>query len=183
MILLTFMTIQLDYGLQISQFFSSVGSLALTFHFVDQLALVSGGRPRHTLNVLGTRSTRLCLEKPLDKLDCCLSAEKHARMVLATEAREGPNTQDGTEHLTAVSRPLFEGMTATFHPTLYSGEVARLFRMMAYSTGSSNKRGLVILCFSSHPAYSSCTRPPTLACHCLVQDRNSDVIAEHHVFC
>ena len=59
-------------------------------------------------------------------------------MVLATAAREGPNTQDGTEHLTAVSRPLFEGMTATFHPTLYSGKVARLFRMMAYSTGSSN---------------------------------------------
>ena len=47
--LLTFMTIQLNYGLQISQFFSSVGSLALTFRFVDQLALVSGGRPRHTL--------------------------------------------------------------------------------------------------------------------------------------
>ena len=44
-IMLTFMTIQLDYGLQISQFFSSVESLALTFHFVDQLALVSGGRP------------------------------------------------------------------------------------------------------------------------------------------
>ena len=81
---------------------------------VDQFALVSGGRaPSHTFVVLGTRSTRLCLENPLDKLDCCLSAEKHAPMVLATEAREGPNTRDGTEHLTAVSRPLFEGITAT----------------------------------------------------------------------
>ena len=44
-------------------------------------------------------------------------------------------------------------------------------------------KGLVILCFSSHPAYSSCTRSPTLVCHCLVQGRNSDVIAEHHMFC
>ena len=59
-------------------------------------------------------------------------------MVLATEAREGPNTQDGTEHLTAVSRPLFEGMTSTFHPTLYSGEVARLCLAMCWRFSNTN---------------------------------------------
>ena len=42
--------------------------------------------------VLGTRSTRLCLEKPLDKFGRSPSAVTHGRMVFAMEAREGPNT-------------------------------------------------------------------------------------------
>ena len=53
--------------------------------------------------VLGTRSTRLCSEKPLDKFGRSPSAETHGRMVFAMEAREGPNTQDGTKHLMAVN--------------------------------------------------------------------------------
>ena len=70
------------------------------------------------------RRCGLCLEKPLDKLRCCLSAETHARMVLAMEAREGPITQDGTGHLMTVSRLLFEGTIATCHPSGIAGEVA-----------------------------------------------------------
>ena len=54
----------------------------------------------------------------------CLSAETHARMVLAVETREGPNTQHGTEHLMAVSRFLFEGIMTTFHQTCITGEVS-----------------------------------------------------------
>ena len=66
--------------------------------------------------MLGTRSTRLCLVKPLHKLDCCLSAEKHARMVLATEVREGPSIQDRVEHLMEVSSHLLDDMIATRRP-------------------------------------------------------------------
>ena len=54
-------------------------------------------------------------EKPLDKLGCCLSAETHARMVFAMEAREGPPTQDRAEDVVVVSRLLFEGTIATCH--------------------------------------------------------------------
>ena len=61
------------------------------------------------------RRCGLCLEKPLDKLGCCLSAETHARMVFAMEAREGPTTQDRAEDVVAVSRLLFEGTIATCH--------------------------------------------------------------------
>ena len=59
------------------------------------------------------RRCGLCLEKPLVKLGCCLSAETHARMVMAMEAREGPTTQDRAEDVVAVSRLLFEGTIAT----------------------------------------------------------------------
>ena len=45
-------------------------------------------------------------------------------MVFAMEAREGPTTQDGTGHLMAVSRLLFEGTIATCHPSGIAGEVA-----------------------------------------------------------
>ena len=50
------------------------------------------------LVVLGTRSTTLCSEKPLDKFGRSPSAETHGRVVFAMEAREGPNT-----HLMAVN--------------------------------------------------------------------------------
>ena len=61
------------------------------------------------------RRCGLCLERPLDKLGCCLSAETHARMVFAMEAHEGPTTQDRAEDVVAVSRLLFEGTIATCH--------------------------------------------------------------------
>ena len=64
------------------------------------------------------------LEKPLDKRGCCLSAETDARMELTMESREGPTTQDGTGHLMAVSRLLFEGTMATCHPSSIPDEVA-----------------------------------------------------------
>ena len=48
--------------------------------------------------VLGTRSTTLCSEKPLDKFGRSPSAETHGHVVFAMEAREGPNT-----HLMAVN--------------------------------------------------------------------------------
>ena len=44
-------------------------------------------------------------------------------MMLAMEARVGPTTQDGTGHLMAVSRLLFEGTLATCHPSGIAGEV------------------------------------------------------------
>ena len=61
------------------------------------------------------RRCGLCLEKPLHKLGCCLSAETHARMVFALEAREGPTTQDRAEDVVAVSSLLFE---APLPPTI-----------------------------------------------------------------
>ena len=43
------------------------------------------------------------LEIDLDKFGRSPSAETHGRVVVAMEAREGPNTQDGTKHLMAVN--------------------------------------------------------------------------------
>ena len=77
---------------------------------VGRLVFVARGRP-------------LSQEKPLDKLCCCHSAETNACMMLAMEARVGPTTQDGTGHLMAVSRLLFEGTLATCHPSGIAGEV------------------------------------------------------------
>ena len=64
------------------------------------------------------------LEKPLGKLGYCLSAETHARMEFAMEAHEGPTTQDGTGHLVAVSRLLFEGHHGHLSSTCYAEDVA-----------------------------------------------------------
>ena len=47
---------------------------------------------------------------------------RHARMELTMESREGPTTQDGTGHLMAVSRLLFEGTMAHCLPSGISGE-------------------------------------------------------------
>ena len=52
------------------------------------------------------------------------SAEKHARMVLVTEGREGPNTQDQAGHLIAMGCRLFEDMKVTYHPPSIPDEVA-----------------------------------------------------------
>ena len=54
------------------------------------------------------------------------SAQKHVRIVLAMEAREGLNTENRVEHCTAVRDHLFEDMTATSHPLRVSGEIAGL---------------------------------------------------------
>ena len=43
------------------------------------------------------------------------------RIVLATEAREGPNTQDKAERLMAETGHLFEEMVATIHPLGVAG--------------------------------------------------------------
>ena len=82
--------------------------------------------PSHTLSCLVTRVRGFA--SPLDKLGCCLSAETHARMVLALEAREGPITQDQAGRPVAVSGHLFEGIMATFHLSCIAGEVAEFDR-------------------------------------------------------
>ena len=46
------------------------------------------------------------------------------RIVLAMEAREGPNTQDKAERLMAATGHLFEDMMATYHPPGIAGKVA-----------------------------------------------------------
>ena len=61
------------------------------------------------------------------KLGCCLSAETHARMVFAMEAREDPTTQDRADDVVAVSLLLFEGTIATCNQ-------GALTRVTAYST-------------------------------------------------
>ena len=53
---------------------------------------------------------------PFGNLNRSPSAAKHVRIALAIEARDGLNTKDRAEHLTAGSDHLFEVMTATYHP-------------------------------------------------------------------
>ena len=64
------------------------------------------------------------LRETLENLGRSPSAEKHMRIVLAMEAREGPNTRDKAERLMAATGHLFEDMMATYHPPGIAGEVA-----------------------------------------------------------
>ena len=52
------------------------------------------------------------------------SAEKHMCLVLALQARQGPNTQDQAERLMATTGHLFEEMMATYHSLGIAGKVA-----------------------------------------------------------
>ena len=61
------------------------------------------------------------LRETLDNLCYSLVAEKCTRIVLAMEAREGPNTRDKNECLMAATGHLFEEMMATFHPPGVAG--------------------------------------------------------------
>ena len=61
------------------------------------------------------------LRETLENLCYSPSAEKCTRIVLAMEAREGPNTQDKGECLMAATGHLFEEMMATFHPPGVAG--------------------------------------------------------------
>ena len=56
--------------------------------------------------------------------DRCPSAEKHVRMVLAMEAREGLNTRNQAGRLIAESGHLIKDMMATYDPPGIAGEVA-----------------------------------------------------------
>ena len=60
----------------------------------------------------------------LGNLGHSLSAEKQICIVLAMEARVGPNTQDRAEHLTAATGHLFKEVMATCHPPGIAGDVA-----------------------------------------------------------
>ena len=60
----------------------------------------------------------------LENLGRSPSAEKHVRIMLPIEAREGPNTQDKAERLMAATGHLFEDMMATCHPPGIAGEAA-----------------------------------------------------------
>ena len=51
------------------------------------------------------------------------SAEKHMCLVLALQARQGPNTQDKAERLMATTGHLFEEMMATYHSLGVAGKV------------------------------------------------------------
>merc|ERR1712136_553714 len=64
------------------------------------------------------------LRETLENLGRSPSAEKHMRIVLAMEAREGPNTRDKAERLMAATGHLFEDMMATYHPPGIAGKVA-----------------------------------------------------------
>ena len=55
-------------------------------------------------------------------VDRSLSAEKHARIVLTREAREGLYTRDKAERLIPVSGRLFE--MAAYHPLGIAGDAS-----------------------------------------------------------
>ena len=82
---------QLDYGCN-SRNFQQRWLLAFTFRFVDQLALFSGGRPRHTICRAWYQEYEALHRETLENLGRSPSAETHGRMVFAMKAREGPNT-------------------------------------------------------------------------------------------
>ena len=63
-----------------------------------------------------TRRTRPCIEKLFKILA--------ARVVLAMEGLEGPNTQDRAGRLKAATGHLFEEMMATYHSLGIAGKVA-----------------------------------------------------------
>ena len=58
----------------------------------------------------------------LENLGRSPSAEKHMRIVLAMEAREGPNAQDKTERVRSATGHLFEDVMATYHQPGIAGE-------------------------------------------------------------
>ena len=66
--------------------------------------------------VLPTSPDETMFRQAFGNLSRSPSAEKHVRIALAIEAREGLNTKDRAEHLTAVSDHLFKDMMATYHP-------------------------------------------------------------------
>ena len=55
------------------------------------------------------------LRETLEDLHRSPSAEKHLRIVLAMEAREGLNTRDKVESLPVATGHLFEGTMGTYH--------------------------------------------------------------------
>ena len=59
------------------------------------------------------REDETVLREPLENLGRSSPAEKHMRIVLATEAREGPHSHDKAECLIAATGHLFN----TVHPT------------------------------------------------------------------
>ena len=71
-----------------------------------------------------TQQGRGARDKPLENLGRSPSTEIHARIALAVEAREGQNTRDKAEHLTAVSDHFFEEMMTTCRPPGIAGDVA-----------------------------------------------------------
>ena len=56
------------------------------------------------------------LRETLEDLHRSPSAEKHLRIVLAMEAREGLNTRDKVESLPVATGHLFEGTMGIYHP-------------------------------------------------------------------
>ena len=72
---------------------------------------------RHTLSRFQiTRRTSLCFVNPLKILAALVRQRDACTLVLAVNVRDGPNTQDRAEHLTAAPGHPFEDVMATCHP-------------------------------------------------------------------
>ena len=70
------------------------------------------------------RRTRLCPENPLKILAALLRQKNSCTLVLAVEAREGPNTQDKAGRFMAATGHHFEDVMANCHPLGIAEEVA-----------------------------------------------------------
>ena len=81
--------------------------------FVDRLAHIARGGPRRTLG----RASEL-------NISAAHLRQKNVHIVLAKEAREGPNAEDKAERLMAATGNHLEDMMADRHPLGIAGDVA-----------------------------------------------------------
>ena len=80
---------------------------------------------KHTLSRFRiTWRTRLCIEKLLKILAALIWQRDACTLVLAVEAREGPNNQDRAGRLVAAIGDLFQDVMAIYHPHGIAGDVA-----------------------------------------------------------
>ena len=91
---------------------------------MESLAAVGIHRSRknrsHTLSCFRTcRRTRVCFEKPWKIFAALPSAERHMCLVLALQARQGPNTQDQAGRLKAATGHLLRGRDGQLSSTWY----------------------------------------------------------------
>ena len=87
--------------------------LGRTRPWLDEFLELLAALRRHMGGFHSSR-TRLCFEKLL-RIITALIRQKYVRMVLATKARERPNTQDKAERLKVATGHIFEDVIAHYH--------------------------------------------------------------------
>ena len=110
---------------QISQFFSGVGAWRMpSASSISWPSLLEEDPVAHFVVLPNYQEDEAMFRETFENSCRSLSAEKHVRIVLAVEAREGPNTQDKADRLVAATCHLFEEVTATCHPPGIAGYLA-----------------------------------------------------------